>query len=111
MIEEQYDAIVIGSGVGGLATAIALGENGFKVLVVEQHEVPGGWSHSFTLEGQRFSPGVHYVGQLGEGQTANEMYSKLGIANDIVFFRMNPNGFEHCHVAMKNLISQKDLKI
>lgn len=98
MIEEQYDAIVIGSGVGGLATAIALGENGFKVLVVEQHEVPGGWSHSFTLEGQRFSPGVHYVGQLGEGQTANEMYSKLGIANDIVFFRMNPNGFEHCHV-------------
>lgn len=98
MIEEQYDAIVIGSGVGGLATAIALGENGFKVLVVEQHEVPGGWSHSFTLEGQRFSPGVHYVGQLGEGQTANEMYSKLGIANDIVFFRMNPEGFEHCHV-------------
>lgn len=98
MIEKQYDAIVIGSGVGGLATAIALGENGFKVLVVEQHEVPGGWSHSFTLEGQRFSPGVHYVGQLGEGQTANEMYSKLGIANDIVFFRMNPNGFEHCHV-------------
>lgn len=98
MIEEQYDAIVIGSGVGGLATAIALGENGFKVLVVEQHEVPGGWSHSFTLKGQRFSPGVHYVGQLGEGQTANEMYSKLGIANDIVFFRMNPEGFEHCHV-------------
>ena len=98
MIEEQYDAIVIGSGVGGLATAISLGENGYKVLVIEQHDVPGGWSHSFTLEGQRFSPGVHYVGQLGEGQAANKMYSNLGVANDVVFFRMNPKGFEHCHV-------------
>src|SRR5690554_7661620 len=76
MIEEQYDAIVIGSGVGGLATAIALGENGFKVLVVEQHEVPGGWSHSFTLEGQRFSPGVHYVGQLRSEEHTSELQSR-----------------------------------
>jgi len=98
METKNYDAIVVGSGVGGLAAAISLGENGYKVLVIEQHDVPGGWSHSFTLEGQRFSPGVHYVGQLGEGHTTNQMYSKLGVANDIVFFRMNPKGFEHCHV-------------
>jgi phytoene dehydrogenase-like protein len=98
MDEKKYDAIVIGSGVGGLSTAIALGENGYKVLVIEQHDVPGGWSHSFTIGGQRFSPGVHYVGQLGEGQSTNKMYSNLGIANDIVFFRMNPKAFEHCHV-------------
>ncbi|WP_240623415.1 phytoene desaturase family protein [Brumimicrobium aurantiacum] len=93
---KTYDAVVIGSGVGGLSTAIALGENGYNVLVIEQHEVPGGWSHSFSLNSHRFSPGVHYVGQLDEGQTTNEMYKKLGIANDLVFFRMNPKGFEHC---------------
>ncbi|PHR44580.1 MAG: phytoene dehydrogenase [Fluviicola sp.] len=98
MNENQFDAIVIGSGVGGLATAISLGQHGYKVLVLEQHYVPGGWSHSFTINGHRFSPGVHYVGQLGEGEGANKMYCDLGIANDLVFFRMNKNGFEHCHV-------------
>jgi all-trans-retinol 13,14-reductase len=92
---EEFDSIVIGSGVGGLATAICLARAGQKVLVLEQHYVPGGWSHSFTLNGQRFSPGVHYVGLMDEGQTTHELYRGLGIANDMVFFRMNKNGYEH----------------
>ncbi|MEX1192681.1 MAG: NAD(P)/FAD-dependent oxidoreductase [Brumimicrobium sp.] len=98
MKENLFDAIVIGSGVGGLATAISLGQHGYKVLVLEKHYVPGGWSHSFTLNEQRFSPGVHYVGQMGEGEGANEMYCNLGIANDLVFFRLNKDGYEHCHI-------------
>ncbi len=93
---EHFDTIIIGSGVGGLAAAICLARAGQKVLVLEQHYVPGGWSHSFTLGGQRFSPGVHYVGLLDEGQSTNELYKGLGIANDLVFFRMNKNGYEHC---------------
>lgn len=93
---EQFDSVIIGSGVGGLATAICLAREGHKVLVLEQHYVPGGWSHSFTLGGQRFSPGVHYVGLLDQGQSTNDLYRGLGVANDMVFFRMNPKGYEHC---------------
>ena len=93
---EVFDTIIIGSGVGGLAAAICLARSGQKVLVLEQHYVPGGWSHSFTLGGQRFSPGVHYVGLLEEGDTTHELYRGLGIANDMVFFRMNPKGYERC---------------
>lgn len=93
---EEFDAIIIGSGVGGLSTAICLARAGQKVLVLEQHYVPGGWAHSFTLNGQRFSPGVHYVGLIGEGQSTNEMYRGLGIANDMVFFQMNKKAYEHC---------------
>ncbi len=93
---EEFDAIIIGSGVGGLATAICLARAGQKVLVLEQHYVPGGWSHSFTLNGQRFSPGVHYVGLIEHGDSINELYCGLGIANDMVFFRMNPKAYEHC---------------
>ena len=93
---EEYDVIIIGSGAGGLAAAICLAREGKKVLVLEQHYVPGGWCHSFMLNGQRFSPGVHYVGLVDEGSSTNELYKGLGIANDIVFFRMNKNGFEHC---------------
>ena len=93
---QEFDTIIIGSGVGGLSTAICLARQGQKVLVLEQHYVPGGWSHSFTLNKQRFSPGVHYVGLLDEGQSTNELYRGLGIANDMVFFRMNKSAYEHC---------------
>ncbi|RYG41209.1 MAG: NAD(P)/FAD-dependent oxidoreductase, partial [Chitinophagaceae bacterium] len=62
---------------------------------------PGGWSHSFTLGGQRFSPGVHYVGQVEKGESTDLLYRGLGIANDIVFFRMNPEGYEHCIIGDK----------
>jgi len=100
---EEFDTIIIGSGVGGLSTAICLARAGQKVLVLEQHYVPGGWSHSFTLNGQRFSPGVHYVGLLDEGQSTNELYRGLGIANDMVFFRMNKNAYEHCLINNKTI--------
>lgn len=94
----DYDSIIIGSGAGGLAAAICLARAGQKVLVLEQHDVPGGWCHSFYLNGHRFTPGVHYVGLCGEGQATNDLYRGLGIANDLVFFRMNPDAYEHVHI-------------
>ena len=94
----MYDTIIIGSGAGGLAAAICLSRAGQKVLVIEQHDVPGGWCHSFYLNGHRFTPGVHYVGLCGEGEATNELYRGLGIANDLVFFRMNPDAYEHVHI-------------
>ncbi|NRR89946.1 NAD(P)/FAD-dependent oxidoreductase [Winogradskyella undariae] len=93
-----YDTIIIGSGVGGLSAAICLARAGQKVLVLEQHDVPGGWCHSFYLNGYRFTPGVHYVGLLDKGQSTSELYEGLGIANDIAFYKMNPKAYEHCHI-------------
>lgn len=94
----EYDTIIIGSGAGGLSAAICLAKEGQKVLVLEQHDVPGGWCHSFYLNGFRFTPGVHYIGLLDKGQSTSVLYEGLGIANDLVFFRMNPNGYEHCRI-------------
>ena len=100
---EEFDAIVIGSGAGGLASAICLARAGQKVIVLEQHDVPGGWCHSFQLQGQRFSPGVHYIGLVGEGESTNELYKGLGAANDLAFFRMNPKGYEHCWIGNEKI--------
>ena len=77
---------------------MCLARAGRKVLVLEQHYVPGGWCHSFFLNGHRFSPGVHYIGMMGEGESTRELYEGLGVANDLEFFRMNPAGFEHCWI-------------
>jgi phytoene dehydrogenase-like protein len=100
---ESVDTIIIGSGAGGLSTAICLAKAGQKVLVLEQHYVPGGWCHSFMLNGQKFSPGVHYIGQCAEDEPTANLYRGLGIANDLVFFRMNKNAYEQCRLGDVNV--------
>jgi len=91
----DVDAVVIGSGSGGLTAALALARAGRRVTVFEQHSAPGGYSQSFTLQGFRFSPGVHYIGELGPGGAQRRIYEGLGVANDLVFFEINPDGYDH----------------
>lgn len=66
-IPPNLDALVIGSGVGGLTVAAALAKAGKKVLVLEQHDQAGGSCHTFQEHGFEFDVGLHYVGQMHEG--------------------------------------------
>jgi len=99
----MFDTIRIGSGAGGLSTAICLARAGQKVLVLEQHYVPGGWCHSFYIKGHRFTPGVHYIGLLDKGESTHELYEGLGIANELVFFKMNTKAYEHCWIGNERI--------
>jgi all-trans-retinol 13,14-reductase len=44
--EEEYDTIIIGSGMSGLALGAILSKEGEKVLILERHYVPGGCTHT-----------------------------------------------------------------
>ncbi len=59
-----WDAIVIGSGMGGMTTAALLSAVGKRVLVLEQHYVPGGFTHTFNRPGFTWDVGVHAVGEV-----------------------------------------------
>ena len=64
---ETWDAIVIGSGMGGLTAAILLARNaGRRVLVLERHYEAGGFTHTFHRPGYQWDVGLHYIGQMGD---------------------------------------------
>jgi all-trans-retinol 13,14-reductase len=77
-LDETYDAIVIGSGIGGLATAALLAKHGDKrVLVLERHYTAGGYTHVFRHGDYEWDVGVHYVGDLHEGSDLRLMFDEI----------------------------------
>jgi all-trans-retinol 13,14-reductase len=66
-VEDSYDVIVIGSGMGGLTVAALLAKHaGKRVLVLERHYTAGGFTHVFHRPGYEWDVGVHYVGRVND---------------------------------------------
>ncbi len=72
----EYDAIVIGSGIGGLAFASIMAKlRKWRVLVLERHFKVGGLTHTFTRPGGWYwDIGLHYVGEMGEGMMGRRLF-------------------------------------
>ncbi len=82
------DAIVIGSGMGGMACAATLAKFGKRVLLLEQHYMPGGFAQTFSRKGYTWDVGVHCVGEMGPRSMPGKILSWL--TNDKV--EMEPIG-------------------
>ncbi|MCH9685891.1 MAG: NAD(P)/FAD-dependent oxidoreductase [Deltaproteobacteria bacterium] len=77
-IDGTYDAIVIGSGMGGLTTASLLARHGrLRVLVLERHYEVGGFTHTFRRPGYEWDVGVHYVGQTKPGAPLRRLFDDV----------------------------------
>ena len=77
----DYDAIVIGSGMGGLTTAALLSDLGRKVCVLEQHYTAGGYTHSYERNGYEWDVGVHYIGEVGAPTRSHKLFDYLSGGN------------------------------
>jgi all-trans-retinol 13,14-reductase len=66
-IADRWDAIVVGSGMGGLTAAAMLARHGGRrVLVLERHYTAGGFTHAFQRPGYEWDAGVHYIGGVND---------------------------------------------
>lgn len=76
--EGPFDAIVIGSGIGGLASAALLARRaGKRVLVLERHYTAGGFTHVFHRPGYEWDVGVHYIGQMAAGEPLRAVFDEI----------------------------------
>jgi len=73
-----YDAIVIGSGIGGLGVAALLAKHaGKRMLVLERHTTAGGFTHTFSRKGWEWDVGLHYIGQVGRGSMLRALFDEI----------------------------------
>ncbi len=69
---ETFDYIILGAGLGGLSSAACLTQQGKRVLILEQHYLPGGCCHTFNYGEYSFCADVHYISQCGSGQVISQ---------------------------------------
>jgi len=83
----------------GLTVASLLARAGRRVVVLEAHDTPGGYAHTFRMGAYRFCAQVHYIFGCGEGEPIHRLLSRLGLADEIPFHRLDPEGYDHVVIA------------
>lgn len=93
-MQEEFDVVIIGSGLGGLVCANILCREGLRVLVLEKNQQFGGNLQTFSRDKCIFDTGVHYIGGLEEGQNLHKYFHYLGILDLLKIKKMDSNGFD-----------------
>lgn len=83
---ERYDVVVIGAGLGGMSAATFMAKNGLKVLMLEKHNIPGGYATSFVRGRFEFEIALHELSGVGPPERRGGLYrylEGLGVAQRI----------------------------
>ena len=91
---KTYDIIVIGSGLGGLASAVLLAKSGYKVCILEMNNQVGGTLQAYSREKTIFDSGVHYVGGLEKGQNLYQVFKYLGIMDKLKIKKLDEDAYD-----------------
>ena len=87
-MKSRYDVIVLGAGIAGLICGTFLAKQGKKVLIIEQHSIPGGYCTSFKRKGFIFDAAVHHIGGCGKWSVVGRCLKELDI--NINFLQLDP---------------------
>lgn len=91
---ERFDAVIIGSGMGGLVTGALLSKEGCKVAILEKNPQIGGALQTYARDKLVFDSGVHYLGGLAKGQNLYQIFQYLGILKELKLVRMEAEVFD-----------------
>jgi phytoene dehydrogenase-like protein len=94
--------VVIGSGIGGMASAALFAKQGHEVNVLEMNEqYIGGHGRCLKINGLSFSMGPQYVWEFGKDQTGDRFLEYLEIKQSNPFIPMDKQGFENIFIGEK----------
>lgn len=85
----NFDIVVIGSGLGGLCCGLILSKEGKKVCVVEKEPFVGGCLRSFRRGDYSFDTGMHYIGSMNDGEMMNHFLRYAGVYDRLKLRRMD----------------------
>ena len=85
--EDEYDVIIVGSGIGGLTCGALLSKRGYKTLILEQHYQAGGYCSSFKRGDFTFNVGVSDVSGLWEKGPITHLLNELGLKHEELFVK------------------------
>lgn len=92
--KSHYDIVIVGSGLGGLVSAVILAKEGYSVCVLEKNQQFGGNLQTFARNKTLFDTGVHYIGSLGKGENLYQYFNYLGIMDGLSLKKMDEDGFD-----------------
>jgi len=84
----DHDVIVIGAGLGGLTAGAKLAKEGKKVLLIEQHSIPGGCATTFQRKDLKIEVGLHELDGLDPGDPKLRAFEDLGVLEHVEFVRL-----------------------
>lgn len=93
-LKKNYDILIIGSGLGGLVSALIMAKEGRKVCVLEKNNQYGGNLQTFSRDKLIFDTGVHYLGGLTKGQNLHHYFSYLEIIDQLELEQMDADAYD-----------------
>lgn len=86
--------VIIGSGLGGLLSAVFLAKEGYQVKILEKNKQVGGCLQSFAFDKKVFDSAVHYIGSLAPGQVLHRVFDYAGIMHQLRLKQLDESCFD-----------------